>query len=1082
MPMVSIARNPFRDPMNPNDVLNELDTEIEETLFPQSYPVLDRANIVWSVYSDPGPVTYNPSGQGGVQRHLRNRISYTVTDEGTATYYSYDPHGNVEWVIQRMPMWRPQPGQPKYMDNYIRYEYDLISGSPLRLLYNEGMNDQYFHRYVYDPDNRLVKVETSRDGRIWDGDARYKYFLHGPVKRVELGDDEVQGIDYTYTIHGWTKGINHPALGLDITQDPGRDGTANRYAEDAFGMTVGYYAGDFHRVFNMQSSGFNSGGTLDGNPLPESSYNLSNATHPLYNGNISTWASNIVPAPLPGPGVGGPNLAYQQYTGYQYQYDKLNRLRVAEFLIYDPVTPAWNYGVAETNPPVPPAYWQIGTEYSSEYHYDPNGNILGLKRLGLSAPGSGYNPELDDLAYTYNDYTSNQLKRVNDGYFPAAQSPYLLDMNDQLVPPFGPWINYVYDARGNLMRDEQEGVVINWRPDGKVRTVRKNILQPGTTGGARVIPVVSARMDYLYDPLGQRVRKVIRNRDQQTWFKGGTWTTTEGNKVVYYVRDANGEVLAVYEQEILGHNLNEEMNGETPDTDGDGVPDWMDNLPTEWNVDQEDFNHDETGDACDWNPALAPYIGNWVPVVPSGNPFPPLLPCVPGPINGDQAIPFGEVTLKEWMIYGAEGQGRFVTVKPKDPTTGTHGLIRLGENSNPPMAEGLYTRNLREKYYELKDHLGNVRVTFTDLKEPTGVPGQLPFTVDMASYNNYYAFGMLQPGRSWSSDDYRYGFNGKEMDNEWYGTTPPVAGMPPEGTGNSYDYGFRIYNPRYARFLSVDPLADDYPWYTPYQFAGDNPIAFIDLDGLEESIPLKVGTVTTVTQVNSRNLKTKLEGLFGLASAGFVGPPVPASTIGLTRSEFDRIFNATTLTNIERGLDVTRQVDIEFTLGNVGDDLGQRSFNLTIDVNLLSIKPNKDVEAQRSRTFEETVSVAKDVKKNLGASLGVSVDLKVVEVNLGVDASLEISESLTASASGTEGFSQTTYNYYGTFSVDFRLEATSRTLVSTESASVPGNPRASTEVATSPVIMTETQTRAAVLPGTGNVHSETALRGEENKK
>ena len=54
---------------------------------------------------------------------------------------------------------------------------------------------------------------------------------------------------------------------------------------------------------------------------------------------------------------------------------------------------------------------------------------------------------------------------------------------------------------------------------------------------------------------------------------------------------------------------------------------------------------------------------------------------------------------------------------------------------------------------------------------------------------------------------YRFGFNGKEQDSE-------VA-----GNGNSYDYGFRIYNPRIGKFLSVDPLTSSYPWYTPYQFA-----------------------------------------------------------------------------------------------------------------------------------------------------------------------------------------------------------------------------------------------------------------------
>ena len=70
-----------------------------------------------------------------------------------------------------------------------------------------------------------------------------------------------------------------------------------------------------------------------------------------------------------------------------------------------------------------------------------------------------------------------------------------------------------------------------------------------------------------------------------------------------------------------------------------------------------------------------------------------------------------------------------------------------------------------------------------------------------------------------------FGFNGQEKDNEI------------KGAGNSYDFGERIYDPRVVRFLSVDPLTKEYPWYTPYQFAGNKPIVFIDRDGLEEARP-----------------------------------------------------------------------------------------------------------------------------------------------------------------------------------------------------------------------------------------------------
>lgn len=57
-----------------------------------------------------------------------------------------------------------------------------------------------------------------------------------------------------------------------------------------------------------------------------------------------------------------------------------------------------------------------------------------------------------------------------------------------------------------------------------------------------------------------------------------------------------------------------------------------------------------------------------------------------------------------------------------------------------------------------------------------------------------------------------------------------------KGKGNQQDYGMRIYDPRVGRFLSSDPLTKKFPYYTPYQFAGNMPIAAIDLDGAEPKV------------------------------------------------------------------------------------------------------------------------------------------------------------------------------------------------------------------------------------------------------
>ncbi|RFM25567.1 RHS repeat domain-containing protein, partial [Deminuibacter soli] len=127
------------------------------------------------------------------------------------------------------------------------------------------------------------------------------------------------------------------------------------------------------------------------------------------------------------------------------------------------------------------------------------------------------------------------------------------------------------------------------------------------------------------------------------------------------------------------------------------------------------------------------------------------------------------------------------------------------------------------KLFELTNHLGNVLATVSDRRQLVSLNNT---TIDhyepvLLSATDYYPFGMEMPGRVYSGGKYRYGFNGKENDNEV------------KGEGNQQDYGMRIYAPRLGRFLSVDPLSPKYPELTPYQFASNRPIDGIDQDGLE---------------------------------------------------------------------------------------------------------------------------------------------------------------------------------------------------------------------------------------------------------
>ncbi|MDP2174273.1 MAG: RHS repeat-associated core domain-containing protein [Bacteroidota bacterium] len=87
---------------------------------------------------------------------------------------------------------------------------------------------------------------------------------------------------------------------------------------------------------------------------------------------------------------------------------------------------------------------------------------------------------------------------------------------------------------------------------------------------------------------------------------------------------------------------------------------------------------------------------------------------------------------------------------------------------------------------------------------------------------------------------YRFGFNGEEIDKGSEGMG---------GGGSTYDYGFRIYNPSLGRFLSVDPLAPEYPYYSAYQFSGNMPIWCIDIDGLEPLVSISTDKDNNVTKI-----------------------------------------------------------------------------------------------------------------------------------------------------------------------------------------------------------------------------------------
>ncbi len=231
-----------------------------------------------------------PLGTDRVQQFVLGAVAKTAYD-GTTTWFSYDEFGKVSWVVQDLP-----GVGVKTLD----YTYDFL-GNLLEVAYQKGEPDAFFHHYEYDADQRLSRAYTSIDGITKSLLAHYLYYLHGPLKRVEIADP-LQAIDYAYTIQGWLKSINQPNAAADLTPDgPATTGIP----ADLFAAQLTYFPNDYtSRQVPTASTPRNLPGT------------------PQYNGTI--WANHWKTPSTP------------DIRMYGYQYDPKNQLTQADFGTLEP--------------------------------------------------------------------------------------------------------------------------------------------------------------------------------------------------------------------------------------------------------------------------------------------------------------------------------------------------------------------------------------------------------------------------------------------------------------------------------------------------------------------------------------------------------------------------------------------------------------------------------------------------------------------------------------------------------------------------------------------------------------------------
>jgi RHS repeat-associated protein len=421
---------------------------------------------------------------------LRNAVSYTeklrdgvvnnnyaAANRTSRTWYNYDEEGNVLWMIQNIGG----------LSATIDYTYDLDNRLTKTIYQKDNSAETFVHYYTYDDAGRLFTVSTNTTDNSGTAtlQATYQYYLHGPLKRTILNNN-LQGMDYTYTLNGQLKAINNAQN--SPVNDPGQDGNGNGVFADAFGMTLDYYNGDY----TNNRSGI----------VPIKQLNVPSGTAPdLFTGQVKamTWFSQ---KPASVSGMNDP-------TSYIFNYD--DKYQFTESIWGNTLT--FNNGTSN-----PAGYTstnlfkeRVMQPGSNTPAYDRNGNIQYLQRTGNTGQ------ETDKFQYNYIANT-NKLQSITES---AATGPT------------GTYATYAYDDNGQLIQETpgsgaDAGAVtryIRYDVTGKVVGVYADV--------AYNQPLVT----FEYNERGQRVNKTIYNT-----------STYAAVRSVTYVMDAAGNELAMYDR------------------------------------------------------------------------------------------------------------------------------------------------------------------------------------------------------------------------------------------------------------------------------------------------------------------------------------------------------------------------------------------------------------------------------------------------------------------------------------------------------------------------------------------------------